>query len=582
MPTELPPTSRAARVIAVGALFLALSPRSDTPAAALETTHTVLVPHGEVEFSRLRDIGVRADADVALVDDFLGVGGAALAGIRVHVYPTLESKGLDTGYTLPTHAFPVTGDAIAADVHVSLEEGFEGDLSVELATVVLRQRLGRPRTDALEAGLATLAVGSWRGRAPLYWASRLALLEDVQSPGGLLDSRVFRRRSKLVTRPLAAALASFLIRKWGKPSFLDRYSEWVPTPDEIAALEPAWRAYLRGLRDRRGVETGERPSLPVFQRGFCLAHEGYQIHNGYLSRKSDLALERLSALGTNAVSITPFTYMRSPHRPAPFPFSSGAGSENDESVIHAALRAKRLGMSVMLKPHVWLSGGWPGEVEMKSEEDWEAFFGHYRRWMTHYALLAEMYAVDVLCVGVELSKTTVSQPRRWQELIRSLRSVYRGRMTYAANWGEEFESIAIWPDLDYIGMNCYYPLSDSPDPSDADLARGIDDALARLDDAGARFGKPVIITEVGFASMEAPWLAPYERRRDAPVDTAAQARCYELFFRGLAGRKHCAGVYWWKWPSFLEYGGPRHPGFTPNGKPAEEVVRRWYGEILRD
>jgi hypothetical protein len=202
--------------------------------------------------------------------------------------------------------------------------------------------------------------------------------------------------------------------------------------------------------------------------------------------------------------------------------------------------------------------------------------------MTHYALLAEMYDIDILCVGVEMSKTTQSQEGRWRDLIRALRTVYRGRMTYAANWGTEFESISIWADLDYIGMNCYYPLSDSKDASDADLAQGIDAALSRLDDVGARFGKPVIITEVGFTSMEAPWVAPYERRRNAPADVEAQARCYELFFQGLTGREHCAGVYWWKWPSFLEYGGPRHTGFTPNGKPAEEVVRRWYGEILSD
>jgi hypothetical protein len=64
------------------------------------------------------------------------------------------------------------------------------------------------------------------------------------------------------------------------------------------------------------------------------------------------------------------------------------------------------------------------------------------------------------------------------------------------------------------------------------------------------------------------------------VDTAAQARCYEAFFRGLEGRRSCAGVYWWKWPSFLEYGGKRDDGFTPNGKPAQDVVARWYGSIL--
>jgi hypothetical protein len=60
------------------------------------------------------------------------------------------------------------------------------------------------------------------------------------------------------------------------------------------------------------------------------------------------------------------------------------------------------------------------------------------------------------------------------------------------------------------------------------------------------------------------------------VDLDAQARCYEAFLGELPGRRRIAGVYWWKWPSYLDDGGHGHAGFTPNGKPAEAVVKRWY------
>jgi hypothetical protein len=164
-------------------------------------------------------------------------------------------------------------------------------------------------------------------------------------------------------RPVAGAFVSFLIERWGRPEFLRRYATWRPERGEAIILEGDWGRFLQELRGRylASAQGGDSRStgVPEFQRGFCHAHEGYQIHNGYSSRKSDEALAKLVSLGANAVSITPFTYMRATNRPAAFPFSSGAGSENDESVVHAILTAKRLGMTVMLKPHVWVRGSWP-------------------------------------------------------------------------------------------------------------------------------------------------------------------------------------------------------------------------------
>jgi hypothetical protein len=573
-PTRRAPAHDAAtRVLLFASLAVCVFPgtaRGDT----LTAPGVIAFSHEGVDRTRLRRTVNRASADVAMVDGFVG-GGGELPTLRLHVYASLESKGLATGYTLPAHAFSARNE-----VHAAVEDGFEGEMSVEIATIVLRRRLGRPRTGALEEGLAALLIGDWRGRGALYWASRLAALDDVRRVEPVADNRAFREHSALVARSLAAGFVAFLLDRLGKDRFLEVYASWEPGE---TGLDGDWARYVDGLR-ARAARAGPAPASmaepPAFQRGFCLAHEGYQIHNGYLSRKSDEALGKLASLGTNAVSITPFTYMPSPHRPSRFPFSSGAGSENDEGVVHAVLSAKRLGMCVMLKPHVWLRGGWPGQVEMKNDADWDAFFEHYYEWMRHYALLAEMYDVDVLCIGVELGLTTRSQPARWADLIARLRTVYRGGLTYAANWGEEFEQISLWPALDYIGVNCYYPLSASETASDAELVDGVDAALSKIDAVAARFARPVIITEVGFTSAPAPWIAPHERRRGGAVDGAAQARCYEVFFRRLVGRPACAGVYWWKWPTFLEYGGPHDAGFTPNGKPAEDVVRRWYGTVL--
>jgi hypothetical protein len=47
-------------------------------------------------------------------------------------------------------------------------------------------------------------------------------------------------------------------------------------------------------------------------------------------------------------------------------------------------------------------------------------------------------------------------------------------------------------------------------------------------------------------------------------------------FSVLSDRPWLKGIDWWKWPTQLDRGGPKNDDFTPNGKPAEQVVAKWY------
>jgi len=507
----------------------------------------------------------------ALADRVESFTGAVLGDtIACHTYATFEAKGLATGYMKTAHAF-----SGRSEIHVALEDGFDGAFEHELAVVLLRRTLGKPRLDSLEEGLAGW-LASDRSTS-LARAARLARAGVAQDVPLLFDNRSFHRDSYLTMAILSCAFVDHLIDEYGKETLLEEYATWKGGPDEIPGIIP----YFDRLGRRASAPGGGKARLPEFHRGFCHAHEGYNVHDGYGSQASDRALEKLASFGTNAVSITPFTYMRNANRPEPLRFSDGSRSENDESVVHSALAAHSLGMIVMLKPHIWLTGSWPGEIEMKNEADWDRFFEYYYRWMRHYALLSEMHGIEILCVGTEISKATVGHEERWVEIFERLRILYGGRLTYAANWGNEFETVTFWGSLDFVGVNCYYPLSEDISASDEDLAAGVERALDKIENVAKRYERPALITEVGFTSAPAPWTAPHERRRGVAVDEAAQARCYQAFFKGLEGRSSIGGVYWWKWPSFLAYGGHRHSGFTPNGKEAESVVREWYGNALK-
>jgi hypothetical protein len=241
--------------------------------------------------------------------------------------------------------------------------------------------------------------------------------------------------------------------------------------------------------------------------------------------------------------------------------------------------AQALGFKTMIKPQIWVRGSWPGDIEMTTPEDWDAFFGYYEQWIGHYAMLAELFDVEILCVGTELSRATIGHEERWEDLARRLRSVFSGRLVYASNWGEEFENLRFWEAFDYIGLDNYYPLSDNVDATEADLRKGAKDVVNRIEKVQKRFKKPLILTEIGFPSTDKPWILPFDENRNAPVNPEHQALCYRIMVEALTGRDWLHGVYWWKWPSHLGRGGMEQKGFTPNEKPAEQVVANWYRSL---
>ncbi|MCO6480220.1 MAG: hypothetical protein J5I94_26510, partial [Phaeodactylibacter sp.] len=325
-----------------------------------------------------------------------------------------------------------------------------------------------------------------------------------------------------------------------------------------------------------------RPPSPLpYLKGFNFAHEGYAIYNGYGSGLAAEALRKMQELGVNAVAIVPYSYMRNPQAPTPLPFMTRAGAETDEGVARDAFLARQLGMKTVLKPQIWLGGGsWPGDVEMQSEEGWKQFFDYYYRWMRHYALLAEMNEMDMLCIGVEFAKATLQREQDWRALIGRLRGIYSGPITYSANWGKEFENFPFWDALDYIGLNCYYPLSPDENPGDAELSAAFHRVLHLAERVSKRYRKPLLFTEIGFTSTPTPWISPHKDGDGSPYQGQAQQRCYRIVLEKLqAETEWCRGILWWKYPSYLGDGGPGHTGFTPNGKPAEAMVREWFGRL---
>ena len=235
-------------------------------------------------------------------------------------------------------------------------------------------------------------------------------------------------------------------------------------------------------------------------------------------------------------------------------------------------------MFTVLKPQVWVGGGsWPGDIEMSNEGDWNKFFDKYYRWIRHYALLAEIHNMDALCLGVEFTKATLGHGDQWRNMIQKTRGLFNGQLTYAANWGSEFENIDFWDELDFIGLNCYYPLSKNDNPTKAELKANFDKVITKIEKVHTKFKKPIVFTEIGFRSIDAPWKNPHAEGDDS-FNEDHQQLCYEVVHKGIKDQLWCSGILWWKFPSYLEYRGRENSAFTPNNKKAEETVKKWFSK----
>ena len=297
-------------------------------------------------------------------------------------------------------------------------------------------------------------------------------------------------------------------------------------------------------------------------------------------------LEPLATLGANWIAQEPFGWQRDPKAPEITLSTSHKHAywgESDEGIRETARLARQKGIRTLLKPHLWVRGGtWVGDIRMDDDREWAAWFESYRTFILHYARLAEASGIEALCIGTELRSASVGHPARWRTLIREIRRVYRGRLTYAANWHGEYDQIEFWDALDFIGVQAYFPLSQRTKPSVDELLNGWKPALADLRATSRRFGKPVVFTEVGYRSTSSaaiePWTWPEHDRGAFPEpDAETQARCFEAFFRTFWKETWFGGAYIWKWyPGGKPSRKDAATDFTPQGKPAENVIRSWY------
>lgn len=312
---------------------------------------------------------------------------------------------------------------------------------------------------------------------------------------------------------------------------------------------------------------------PSFQKGISyVTWEKERYASGY----SDKSLEMLARTGAEWVAIVPTWYQEKFDSKQIFPTER---TPSDKSLIHVINKAHQLGLKVMFKPHIDLldqSGGlWRSDIGFQAQADWQAWFSEYAKFILHYAKLAQEANVELFCIGTEFSFAS-QKTLFWQrDIIPAVRDVYSGELIYAANW-DEYKNIRFWDDLDYVGVDAYFPLVEKSNPKYEEIEAGWIKWADEIEGWQKTINKPIIFTEIGYRSCEVSAIRPWESALTARVNLEIQADCYKAALNILYSRSWCKGLYWWYWRPSPYTNGLTDKDFTPQNKPAEIVLTNWY------
>lgn len=241
--------------------------------------------------------------------------------------------------------------------------------------------------------------------------------------------------------------------------------------------------------------------------------------------------------------------------------------------------AKREGLRVIIMPQVLLDNPakdteWRGTLE---PTDWHRWFDNYRDMIQHYARIAQSNGVDVLVVGSELVSSEESEggTEEWIQTIQDVRKIYKGQLTYSSNW-DRYRKVPFWNYLDFVGMNSYWTLGKNHDASIAEINDNWKKIQSDIFNFCNKVHKPVVLLEAGWCSLSNAAKDPWDYTQEQlPADNDLQRRLYEAFFQSWWGKPQLAGFLLWEM-----HPGPDDTGkgYTPEGKPAEQVMRNWFAK----
>lgn len=290
--------------------------------------------------------------------------------------------------------------------------------------------------------------------------------------------------------------------------------------------------------------------------------------NVYQPTEYDKTLDELLSAGINTVFVVTFHYAKTE--------TSDSIFSTEETIPESTLcriieHTRSKGIEPILKPHIDLINGTPRYLcEPADINKWVDF---YRDILLQYTRVSNLYGLKKFVIGTEIDK--IADSKVFRSMIRNtVRQNFNGELLYASSF-DHFISTAIWDDVDAIGVNAYLNLCRRDDCSLAELTESWNYWLNIIDRISISKGKPVYITEIGYYSRYGCAINPGDWQRRSEINLSEQAQAYEALLCQAYAFTNIKGIFWWQW----ELNNPWRSDsadYTPNGKPAEDVLRKYW------
>ena len=158
-------------------------------------------------------------------------------------------------------------------------------------------------------------------------------------------------------------------------------------------------------------------------------------------------------------------------------------------------------------------------------------------------------------------------------------------LTYAANAtfpADEFTAVSFWDQLDVMGLDAYFTLTNQNNPTLAQLTSAWtanannENLVATIQNFASSRQKSVIFTELGYKSVDGANTRPWDFGLSGAQDLNEQRDCYEAAFAVWSQRTaFMKGILWWAWP--VPAPASNDTDYNPRGKPAGTVLTSWQG-----
>ncbi|WP_299434831.1 glycoside hydrolase [uncultured Aquimarina sp.] len=294
---------------------------------------------------------------------------------------------------------------------------------------------------------------------------------------------------------------------------------------------------------------------------------------------NDTNIDPVVRVNANWAAVMPFGFVKNLKEPSViFNTERQWWGERADGAKRTIELLNQKGIKIMLKPQIWVwRGEFTGNISMDSEEDWNTFEKSYEDFIMLYAKLAQEMKVPILCIGTELHTFVQKRPEYWSQLIQDIRAVYKGKLTYAENW-DQFANAPFWDQLDYIGVDAYFPVSDSKTPTIEEMKKGWEIHKSKIVALQGTIGKPVLFTEYGYRSVHYTGKEPWDSNRtNGNVNLEAQSNALSALYGEFWNESWFAGGFLWKWyHNHDEVGGEDNNRFTIQNKPSEKLIQSLY------